>query len=173
MDPKDNVFKDQIRKWQSNLKSCIVQSFSKIRSRKRKFSESEIGELLEKRKKIKLDIITNPSIQKEEELNQIESQIANATEVEYMNKVFETLGHITGDDGGVSASGLWKAKQKLIPNDKGHNPVAVNDKQGNLITNPEGIKRAYLQEMLERLRHRIINPNLIQLQLHRWARLRS
>ena len=56
----DNAFKDQIRKWQSNLKSCIVQSFSKIRSRKRKFSESEIGELLEKRKKIKLDIITNP-----------------------------------------------------------------------------------------------------------------
>ena len=82
-----------------------------------------------------------------------------------MNKVHETLGHITGDDGGVSASGLWKAKQKILPNDKGHNPIAVNDKQGNLITNPEGIKRVYLQEMLERLRHRNMSPTLVQLQL--------
>ena len=35
-----------------------------------------------------------------------------------MNKVQETLGYITGDDDGVSVCGLWKAKQKILPNDK-------------------------------------------------------
>ena len=32
----DDTLEEQIRKWQSNLKSCIVQSFSKIRSRRKK-----------------------------------------------------------------------------------------------------------------------------------------
>ena len=120
--------------------------------------------MLEKRKKIKLDLSLDPTNEKLGEFNEIELDIAKATEVEYMQKVFETLGHITGDDGGVSAGGLWKAKKKIIPNDKSHNPTAVRDKEGHLICNPEGIKRVYLQEMLKRLRHRSSNPNLVQLQ---------
>ena len=67
----DNVLEEHIRKWQSNLKSSFVQSFSKRRSRKRKFSESKIGELLEKRKNIKLEIVVSPSDQKEDELARI------------------------------------------------------------------------------------------------------
>ena len=40
-----------------------------------------------------------------------------------MHKVQVTLSHITGDDGGISKHGLWKAKKYLIPNDKGDNHV--------------------------------------------------
>ena len=57
-------FPEQIKKWQSNLKSCIVQSFQKIRSRKRQFCETIVGKLIEERKKIKLDLSINPSEQK-------------------------------------------------------------------------------------------------------------
>ena len=39
---KKGNFKEQMKQWQTNLKSCIVQSFPKIRSRKRKFAESHI-----------------------------------------------------------------------------------------------------------------------------------
>ena len=81
-----------------------------------------------------------------------------------MKKVQETLGHLTGDDGGINTHGLWKAKSNLIPNDKVSNPVALKDKQGNLITNPAGIKKLCLEEMKERLRHRIMNPELVYLQ---------
>ena len=81
-----------------------------------------------------------------------------------MHKVQETLGHITGDDGGLSTHGLWKAKKNLIPSDKGCNPVGLKDKNGNLITSPEAIKKLCLEEMIERLRHRKINPELCHLQ---------
>ena len=76
-----------------------------------------------------------------------------------MEKVQETLGHITGDDGAVSTHGLWKAKNNLIPNDKGGNHVALKDKKGNMISSPEVIRK-----LVERPRHRKINPELINLQ---------
>ena len=80
---EDN-FVDQIKRWERNLKRCIVQSFSKIRSRKRKFTESNVGKLLEERKRIKLEILSNPSEQKKRNKSDIEDMIAKATEVEYM-----------------------------------------------------------------------------------------
>ena len=48
-------FKTQIKKWEHRLKSHVVRAFPKIRSRKRKFSESDIGKLLEERKRLRLD----------------------------------------------------------------------------------------------------------------------
>ena len=73
------------------------------------------------------------------------------------------MGHLTGDDGGVSHHGVWKARNTVIPNDRQHKPVALKDKQGNLITNPEGIKKLCLEEILERVRHRKIHPDLKEL----------
>ena len=124
-----------------------------------------MGKLLEERKKIKLDLVNNPSLQKEKEKDEIEAKIAKATESEYIKKVQETLGHMTGDDGGINTNSLWKSKNKLIPRDKTHNPVALKDRKGNMITNPDGIKKLCLDEMVERLRHRNMNPKLIQLQV--------
>ena len=157
-------FPVQIKKWEKSLKSCIFQCFPKIRSKKRKFSESKVGKLLEERKRLKLELITNPTDENKNRKRHIEENIFYETEMAFMTKVQETLGHITGDDGGISTHGLWKAKSNLIPNDKASNPVALKDKQGNLITNPQGIKNLCLQEMTERLRHRLINPELLHLQ---------
>ena len=132
-------FPVQVKNWQRNLKSSIAQSFYKIRSRKRKFSDTIVGKLIEERKRIKLDLVNNPSLQKEKEKVEVEAKIAEATESQYMTKIQETLGHMTGDDGGVNTNGFWKAKNNLIPKDKTHNPVALKDRTGNMITNPEGI----------------------------------
>ena len=123
-----------------------------------------VGKLFQERKKIKLELKLNPTEQKELEKNIIEEKISKATEFEYLKKVQQTLGHVTGEDGGINTNGLWKAKQNLIPKDKSSNPVALRDKKGNLITCPEGIKKLCLEEMLERLRHRPMHPNLIKLQ---------
>ena len=160
----EEKFPEQIISWERNLKRCIIQSFPKIRSRKRKFSETEIGKLLEERKKIKLELLATPSEQLEKKKTDIENTIAKATEVEYMQKVEKVLGHIEGDDGGVNTNGLWKAKNSLIPNNKVHKPVALKDKLGNRITCPEGIKKLCHEEIIERLRHRNIHPNLSYLQ---------
>ena len=159
-----HVFTEQIKQWQKNLKTCIIQSFPKIRSRKRKFAETHIGQLLEERKRIKLELITNPSTEKATEKSEIDAKIAKETELEFMKKVKETLGHITGDDGSINTNGIWKAKQNLIPKHKETKPVALKDNKGNMITSPEGIKTLCLDEMIERLRHRPIHPELVQLQ---------
>ena len=41
-------FQKQMKNWEHELKTHVIKSFPKIRSRKRTFSESEIGHLLEK-----------------------------------------------------------------------------------------------------------------------------
>ena len=150
---KEN-FPDQIKMWERNLKRCIVQSFPKIRSRKNIFCEIQVGKLLEERKKIKLELIKNSSKQQETKKRDIENEIAKATEIEYMLKVNDALGHIEGDDVGVKTNGIWKAKNNLIPNNKVHSPAALRDKYGNFVTNPEGIKSLCHEEIVERLRHR-------------------
>ena len=113
---------------------------------------------MEQRKKIKLDLAKNPSDENLYKKQEIEIKISEETETKFMQNVQETLGHITGEDGGISTHGLWRAKKNLIPNDKGGNPVALKDKSGNLITSPEAIKKLCLDEMVKRLRHRKINP---------------
>ena len=60
--------------------------------------------------------------------------------MQFMKKVQQTLGHMTGDDSVINTRGLWKAKSNLIPNNKVSKSVALKDKQGILITNPQGIK---------------------------------
>ena len=74
------------------------------------------------------------------------------------------MGHLTGFDGGVSHHGVWRAKNNLISNNKQHILVAIKDKSGNIISNPEGIKKLCLEEVLERVRHRKIHPRLKDLQ---------
>ena len=160
----NETFPEQIRKWEKNLKSCIFKCFPKICSRKRKFSESRVGKLLEERKQLKLELAKNPSIDNEFKKKKLDIEISVEKESQFMQKVQETLGHITGDDGGISTHGIWKAKNNLIPNDKGGNPVALKDKKGNMISSPEAIKKLCLEEMVERLRHRTINPDLVHLQ---------
>ena len=152
-------FQKQIKKWEHELRSHVVKAFPKIRSRKRKFQDTEVGIMLESRKRIKLQPIVN-----EEELASIEEAIARKTSEKFYNQIKETMGHLKGDDGALSHHGVWKARGKLFSNGKEGNPIALKDKHGNLVTNEEGIKKLCLEEILERLRHRKIHPNLKELQ---------
>ena len=72
-------FPNQIKAWQNKLQSCNAQSFYKIRSKKIKFCESEVGELLERRKIIKLQLKAKPCEQKAFKKAKIEAKIAEAT----------------------------------------------------------------------------------------------
>ena len=97
-----------------------------------------MGKLLEERKRIKLDLAASYSEEKEQLKNYIEHKISEATEVDFMKRVKETLGHIQGDDGGINNNGVWKAKNNLFPKDKHHNPVALYDTKRELSHKPRG-----------------------------------
>ena len=59
---------------------------------------------------------------------------------------------------------MLAAKKRLIPNQTSHNPSAIKDNNGNMITSPDGIKKFSLKEILLRLRHIRIHPDLNELQ---------
>ena len=159
----DEPFEKQMKKWEHEVKSHVIKAFPKIRSRKRKFCETDTGKLLEERKRLKLTTKVNPSDENRAKLAAIENNIAVKIAERYREDIENTMGHLTAEDGGVSHHGVWKTKSAVVPSDKTHTPVAMKDDKGNMITSPEGIKNLCLQEVLKRLRHRDIRPDLKEL----------
>ena len=142
------------------MKTHIIKAFPKIRSTKQKFSDTEAGKLLDKRKKLKLMAEIDPSEENSAKLEYIDNKIADKISERYRAEIEKSMGHLTAEDGGINHQGVWKAKSDVVPSDKIHTPVALKDGKGNWITNPEGIKNFCLQEVEKRLRHRDIRPDL-------------
>ena len=57
--------------------------------------------------------------------------------------------------GSFSQNGMWKVKSRLLPRPRDP-PMAKKDRQGNLITSKAGLKKLYLDEYVDRLKHREI-----------------
>ena len=66
------TFQSQVEVWERKLKSIMYTSFPKIRHRKRKFRFDEVGHLIEKRIKLRLDPVTP---QNEKEIEEIEEEL--------------------------------------------------------------------------------------------------
>ena len=113
------------------------------------------------RKKLKLKPETPEN---ETEIEKIEEQIVSKTEAKYSKKVKEAIGHITGEDGKINGNGVWKATQKIFPKNVKPIPLALKDKNGNLITGHKQLKQYALESIVKRLRKRPIHPNLKDLQ---------
>ena len=97
------------------MNSIYHQAFPKIRDKKQKFKEDDVGLLIEKRKKLK----SNPSSEENfKAIDEIEEQILEKTEDSYAQRVFETIGDITGEDGKVNNLGVWRQLNKIDPNRK-------------------------------------------------------
>ena len=91
---------------------------------KRKFSETDIGVMLDTRKRLKMKLCEEPyDKETEAQLSKVDETIAKKTEEKYHERISQTLGHLTGVDGGVNTNGLWKATNKIIPKDKVSIPV--------------------------------------------------
>ena len=155
---ESQTFQTKVRKWDKCLKSYFHQTFQKVRPKKRKFSEDGVGEMIERRKKMKND---NANI---EEIEALELEIASNIENKHFEKVNEHLGHISGENGKVNTHGVWKTKNKIFPKQKPTIPLAIKDKSGNLITGTDNIKSLILQMFVERLRKRPMHPELKRLQ---------
>ena len=66
------------------------------------------------------------------------------------------------DENVLNHRGFWKMKKKLCPKQLDP-PMAKHDSQGNLITNPAALKKLYLQTYTERLSHRPMKPELLDI----------
>ena len=62
-----------------------------------------------------------------------------------------------------SHCGMWKLRKKLHPSKQMDPPMAKLDKDGNLITAPPLIRKLYLETYVDRLRHREMNTEFVEL----------
>ena len=65
----------------------------------------------------------------EAKLDDIENQIADKIGKQYMKDISETMSHMTGEDGAISHSGIWKSKSRVTADKKLNVPVALKDKK--------------------------------------------
>ena len=157
----NKTFEHEIALWDKQVKSCMYRTFPKIRHKKRKFKEDDIGFLIEQRKKLKLN---EDSQENQKKLEEIEEKIVNKTESKYAEKVKDALGEITGEDGKLNEHGIWKTLKRIFPKNTKSTPLALKDKTGNLITGYEAVKKFALKSIVKRLRKRPMHPNLKELE---------
>ena len=111
---------------------------------------------MERRKQLKKkQFITEDE---DEEILEIEFKIADVCEEKNRKKVIENFGEINGADGNLEHQGVWKCKKKFFPKIKPSLPVGKLNLKKQLVTNPEELKKLYLETFKHRLRHRPVQP---------------
>ena len=77
---------------------------------------------------------------------------------ESYEKVKDTFQTLTKVDGSFSVHGMWKVKQKTFPK----NPKKTTS--GRLVSNHEELKSLYLETFRNRLRHRKMKHDFLEIQ---------
>ena len=70
--------------------------------------------------------------------------IADACEDKNRSKVMDNF-NVNGNNGNLSHQGVWKLKKKYCPKIKPSLPAKKKNLKNQLITNPEGLKKLYLE----------------------------
>ena len=159
-------FSDQVVKWDKTLNSFFQQSFRKIRVVENKPKETVVTKLLEERKVLKQtlkDCNGENSEEYQQKIENIDMKVAQECSEENVKKIKENFGKLSEGAGGVNTNGVWKLKKKVFPKNTRSLPVAKKDFNGQIVTNPELLKKLYLSTYELRLRHRPIKPGYEEL----------
>ena len=81
---------------------------------------------------------------------------------ENAEKVRKHIQNIETLEGNFSQNGLWKLKKKLCPMISDP-PMAKVDKDGNLVTAPNLLRKLYLETYFNRLKHREMKKDLLDI----------
>ena len=85
-------------------------------------------------------------------------KLSSARNANIVNNHIQNLENL---DGNYSQIGMWKLKNKLMPKELDP-PMAKFDAKGNLITAPNALKKLYLEQYSERLKHRTIKGDYLE-----------
>ena len=67
------------------------------------------------------------------------------------------------NQGSFNINGMWNIKKKVFPKIAQSKPTGKKNIAGQIITNPDGLKKLYLETFVHRLRHRPIREDLEEL----------
>ena len=159
---------DPFERKASNFQRCLNQSirkcFKKVRVNK-KVKNTELGEQLEEWTKLKIFMDKSrceKSIEKaRKRFNHLDNIIQKGCS-ERNAKIVEDYVASLSDNGHFSQTGMWKLRKKLHPQQLDP-PMAKIDKSGNVITAPPLLRNLYLETYKDRLRHREIKPEFLDI----------
>ena len=161
----DESFEKQSQKFNRCLNQSVQKCFTKFRIRNTE-KETEVDRLL--KMKSKLDIFLQ-SCKCEKSIKQVKVKIDNIEKkIQELSslrnaKIVENFVQNLKCNGKFSQTGMWKLRKRLHPSKNLDPPIAKMDTKGNLITSPNLIKKLYVDTYVDRLRHREIKPELVDL----------
>ena len=148
----DKLYKTLIRTFHACFKKVRI-----VNGNKSKIGNSSIQEKLKLILDLKLFLKDNKcKIAREKvetKIKEIEDTIATEQSEKNAETVREYIENIETLEGNFSQGGLWKLKRKLCPT-ASDPPMAKYDDKGNLITSHAALKDLYLNTYKNRLRHR-------------------
>ena len=149
----------QCESWLRELNNIFRRCFKKIRVTN-KVRVTETSELLDKRSELIQKLKLNPDdTELEEELEVVVRQVTEAVSKENLEKIKRNFGHLDQSNGESFANGVWNIKKKEFAKVAPTPPAAKIDVNGRLVTDPENLKKLYLDTFTHRLRQRPVKED--------------
>ena len=146
-----------------------AKSFKKVRiSRGKVKLNKTLSKLFSEREKLKSIVSNSLLLGKvefgiaESNLNAIEHKIAEETAEENFNTIKDHVKHLVDDTENLNCIKMWQLKKKVCSTDP-ELPVAKKNEHGELVTEPEKLKKLYETTYKKRLEHRQMKPELMNL----------
>ena len=90
----------------------------------------------------------------------IEENLSTLCAERNVKLVKEHIGNLEDSEGRFKPAGMWKLRSLLIPREYDP-PMAKRDQFGNIVTNPNTLKKLYLDTYVKRLEHRKIDDKYV------------
>ena len=166
----NKIFSEKANIFYKNLTGIFHKCFQKVRIRSgnhKKYGEQSLQEKLRLKKILKRFLLNNVECitartHAKKKLDEIEELLDEETATKNANTVKEHIENMETIDENFSNLGFWKLRKKLSPKFEDP-PMAKKDKDGNIITAPEALKKLYVDTYRERLRNREMKPELMDI----------
>ena len=156
---------EQVKMWQKTLENIFHKSFKKRRIvSSNKKTDPKCSKLLEERRLLIRKLAKNQSPEISLRLSQIEEEIGHDNIKKYASFMKGHLTDIRKFGSTEKINGCWSLIRKICPKNMTPVPVGKYHNCGNLITDPNGLKKLYLETFLWQLRNRPIRPDLVDFQ---------
>ena len=151
----DEDIDTQVEKWLCAFNQILNKSFPKIRVTE-KVKETELTKLQKKRTELVQRTKLNPDNKNlKDELEHVIVEITRLVSDRNRDKIYEQFKKLDQSEGENFANGIWTLKKKEFPKKNATIPSAKTDPvSGKTVTNPEELKKLYLETFQHRLRNR-------------------
>ena len=166
---KSSNFLEDAEKWMNKIQDIMHTNFKKIRITGKRKENPELETLMKVKRELrgKLEKLNGQNEGLENRINEniaaIENEISMICTEKYSNIVKEHIGQLSDDGEHVCRLNMWRLKHKLCPRNV-EPPMAKKAANGDLISNPDDLKKLYVDTYKQRLRHRTIRPGYEQLE---------